>query len=338
MSRSNKKKIYPIGIFLIQLIILLLLSISISFFYFYLTTKKELDDIVKNTQNYSISLAEAFARVAELSYPSRKYHKLRSLFQDKIQENIIDEAFFVLSDGRIIVHSKKEIAKKLRGNIANDEFAYNIDLILLPLRKREREAQFIDYNIFNTKIPFDRRQRHLIKRYLYGKIDITGWLVTRAVFVKKKPVGTVNFIISKHRMYDSIFLRVEESAKLLILLSIISLAVSLFIALIILMRYRAIARRSVKDVSPAEAKRALDLTEDAFIIQELGTDKAAVYTIRNRGKKAEIFDEGLSLEEIADREDSVELPEMRAGIPYEEKKGMQTDRTIKDAIPVRKEG
>lgn len=338
MSRSNKKKIYPIGIFLIQLIILLLLSISVSSFYFYFTMKKNLDDLVKNTQNYSISLAEAFARVAELSYPSRKYHKLRSLFQDKIQENIIDEAFFVLADGRIIVHSKKEIAKKLRGNIANDEFAYNIELILLPLRKHIREAQFIDYNIINAKIPFDRRQRHLIKRYLYNKIDITGWLVTRAVFVKKKPVGTVNFIISKHRMYDSIFSLLEESVKLLILLSIISLAVSLFISSIIFMRYRTIARRSVRDVSPAEVKRTLDLTEGAFIIQELGTDKAAVYNIRDREKKAEIIDEGQPLEDIVGTENTIELPEMRAGISYEEKERMQPGKTIKDAIPVRKEG
>ena len=75
MSTSNKKKIYPFGIFILQLIILLLLSAGISSLYFYLTIKKELGEIVKNTKNYSITLAEAFARVAELSYPSRKYHR-----------------------------------------------------------------------------------------------------------------------------------------------------------------------------------------------------------------------------------------------------------------------
>jgi hypothetical protein len=339
MSKSNKKKIYPIGIFLIQLIILLLLSISISSFYFYFTIKKELGDIVKNTQNYSISLAEAFARVAELSYPSRKYYKLKSLFQDKIQENIIDEAFFVLSDGKIIVHSKKEIAKKLKGNIANDEFAYNIDLIMLPLRKHAREAQFVDYNIINTKIPFDKRQRYLIKKYLYNKIDITGWLVNRVVFVKNKPIGTVNFIISKHRIYGSIFSLLEESAQLLFLLSIISLTVSIFISSIIYVRYRTISRRSAKDVSPAEqAERALDLNEGAFIIQELGTDRAAVYNIHDRGDKAEIMEEGLPLEDRVGKEDFIDPSGIQARIPYEEKDRIHTSRTIKDAIPVKREG
>jgi hypothetical protein len=327
MSTSNKKKIYPVGIFLLQLIILLLLSAGISSLYFYFTVKKELAEIVKNTQNYSITLAEAFARVAELSYPSGKYHKLKSLFQDKIQADIIDEAFFVLSDGKIIVHSKKEIAKKLNGNIASDEFAYNMDLILLPLKKYSNEAQFIDYNIINNKIPFDKRERYLIREYIYNKIDITGWLTTRAVFVKNKPIGTMNFIIGKQRIYNSIFSLIEESAKLLLLLCIISFTVSLFVASIIYVRYRTISKLAARGVLTAEEGKMIPrLSADSFIIQELGTDKAAVYRGHDRGEKPEILEE--------DREPS-EIP---TRFLYDEKSKIDTGRTIKDAIPVKKEG
>ncbi len=327
MSKSNKKKIYPVGIFILQLIILLLLSATISSLYFYFTIKKELGEIVKNTKNYSITLAEAFGRVAELSYPSRKYHKLKSLFQDKIKADIIDEAFFVLSDGKIIVHSKKEIVKKLNGNIASDEFSYNRDLILLPLKKYSKEVQFIDYNIINNKIPFDKRERYLIKKYIYNKIDITGWLVTRAVFVKNKPIGTMNFIIDKQRIYNRIFSLIEESAKLLILLCIISFALSLFVASIIYVRYRTISKLATKTaLTSEEGERIPRLSADSIIIQEFGTDKSAVYEGHDRGEKPEILEE------------PIDLSETPTGILYDEKSKNDTGRTIKDAIPVKKEG
>ena len=60
-------------------------------------------------------MAEAFARVAEFSYSTKKYSSLKTLFHEKIEENTIDEAFFVLSDGKIIVHSSTTAEKELMG-------------------------------------------------------------------------------------------------------------------------------------------------------------------------------------------------------------------------------
>jgi hypothetical protein len=137
----------------------------------------------------------------------------------------------------------------------------------------------------------------------------------------------MNFIIGKQRIYDRIFSLIEESAKLLLLLCIISFAVSLFVASIIYVRYRTISKLAAKRVLAAEeGERIPRLSADSFIIQELGTDKAAVYRDHDRGEKPEIL------------EDQIELSEIPTRILYDEKSKIDTSRTIKDAIPVKKEG
>ena len=64
------------------------------------------------------------------------------------KSNKNDEFYTVLSD----------IEKELKGNIATDEFAYNLDLILLPIWIKADNAQFLDYHIYNNeKIPHFER-------------------------------------------------------------------------------------------------------------------------------------------------------------------------------------
>ncbi len=240
-----KLKRFPIGIFLLLFIIESLVAATAVVAYFIYAGKSQIEEMESYTRSYSISLAEAFSRVAEIGYRAKKPALLKTLFKEKIEEKLITEAFFVLKNGKIIAHSNKERTKQLKGNIASDEFAYNLDLILKPVRQKSREVLFSDYDIVDSPAPFERNERMLLKRYLYPKIDSTGWLASKSVFIKKKPAGVVGFIISKEKVYSFIAGHIERCKKILFASLCLSFVISLTIALVVLIRYRSIQKKSM---------------------------------------------------------------------------------------------
>jgi len=244
-KQKIKKTVFPIGIFLMLFIILSFIAAGASFVYFMYAGKSGIAQIESYTRSYSIPLAEAFANMAEMCYREKKYSRLRTLFHEKIEQRAIDQAFVVLKNGKLIAHSDPDIEKKLKGNLASDEFDYNLDLILKPVYRASREALFTDYNITSIKAPFEREYRMLLKTYFYKNIDSTGWLVSRAIFKKKKPVGAVCFIISKKRIYSFITGHVDRSARLFTISMAIAFIVSLFVSLVVLVRYRGIQKRAL---------------------------------------------------------------------------------------------
>jgi hypothetical protein len=205
MTEKNRKKlrkwIFPIGIFILLFLTETIIGSVAALTYLYLDGKKGIERIEKYTVNYSMTMAEAFARVAELSYKTKNYSSLKTLFHEKIEENTIDEAFFILGDGKLIVHSNTTTEKNLMGNIANDEMSYNLDMILLPVTKKSTELFLSDYNIIDTQVPFSRQERESLHKYYYAGINSSGWLFTKGVFINGNPVGAVNFIISKERIF-----------------------------------------------------------------------------------------------------------------------------------------
>jgi hypothetical protein len=254
-----KMKRFPIGIFLMLFIIESLVAGVAVAAYFLYAGKSRIEEMESYTRSYSISLADAFASVAELGYRTKKNSHLKTMFREKIEENIIAEAFFVLKNGRIIAHSDKERAKQLKGNIASDEFSYNLDLILRPVRQKSREVMFSDYDIINTPVSYGRNERMMLKRYLYPKIDSTGWLASKAVFIKKKPVGAVGFIISKEKIYSFIAEHIEHCKRILIASLCLSFVISLAVSLVVLLRYRSIQKKLMgydrAGVAPRESKK-----------------------------------------------------------------------------------
>jgi hypothetical protein len=242
MTRYSKtrdgKASFPTAIFLIIFIIQLIAAAGGICSYFYSNTKSSIADIEKYTINYSKTMAEAFASVAELSYRTKNYSALKSLFREKIEENTIDEAFFVLQNGTLIVHSNTTTEKRLRGNIANDEMSYNLDMILQPVKSGSRELFFSNYNIIDKKIPFNRSEREIIQKYLYKDINTSGWLFTKAVFHKNKPVGSLNFIVDKGRIYNLIYATIDNIQKSILIAAAASFLIALTIALIIMIRFR----------------------------------------------------------------------------------------------------
>ena len=242
-----KKKRFVIGIFLLLAVILSSFVVAGTYLYFVQVGKKRIYDIELYSKGYSKTLAEALSGVAELSYRNRNYRSLRKIMRKKIDEKFIDEAFFVKKNGKIIVHSNIDIQKKLLGNIANDEFYYNMDLILMPVTKKNKDLMFFDYNILNKKNRFNRNQRKYLKKYLYADINKLGWLITKGVFVRGKPVGTISFIISKDRIFDFIELHIKESLLILKFALIISFLFSLFVSLVVLFRFRGIQQKDIEN-------------------------------------------------------------------------------------------
>lgn len=319
-------------IFFVILIMLWLLSGAVSLFYFYYLGKSRIGEIESYTRNYSLTLSEAFADVAELSFASKNYRKLKSLFQEKIRENTIDEGFFVLASGKIIVHSDKNAEKKLNGNIGNDEFAYNTELIFSTLRGRTKETMFVDYNIINRSVPFDRDTKKVLKKYLYGKIDVNGWLTTRAVFSKNMPVGTVNFILSKDRIYRFLLAHIQESLRLALFCASASLLISLLVSFMFFFRYRSL-QKSLPAIVPEQIAG-----QDRGVPQEKEEPPAPVLAEIEMGTETEETGalemaagaETAPGEAVVDRKPSREIE-----IIFEEEGRIDARRTIKDAIPLR---
>jgi len=249
MKQIEKKKlkrlIFPVGIFLLMFITESIIGTTGIVSYFYFSGKKNISEIQNYTINYSKTMAEAFARVAEFSYSTKKYSSLKTLFHEKIEENTIDEAFFVLGDGKIIVHSSTTAEKELKWNIATDEMAYNLDMILLPIQTKNSDLILNNYNIINKTIPFNRQERDLLKKYVYNDLNSTGWLFTKGIFVKGKPAGTINFIISKDRIYTSIHTSIDQAKYYTLMVVTVSMILSFFVALVVLFRYRAIQRNAL---------------------------------------------------------------------------------------------
>lgn len=246
MKKKIKKKGFPFGIFILLLCTLLLLGGVITVSYFYFGVRNEIAAVEATTKSFSTTLAEAFTDVAELSYRYKNYEKLTTLFREKIQDNSIDEAFFVLADGTLVVHSNRDIERELRGNIANDEFAYNIDMIMMPLRRKERTIRFNEYNILNKRVPFNRIEKKLLRQYIYKNIFVNGWLVTKAVYEKKRrveaPVGTVNFILGKDKIYSIIFRYITEVKFIAATLGSLSCVIALLVSILVFLRYRKLYR------------------------------------------------------------------------------------------------
>ena len=248
MKKEKNKRSFPKGLFLFLLLLQLGLSGIFAGGYFYVSTRYDININEEYTRNTAESLAEALAKLASLSNKVGDYSELKSHFRKSIQENIIDEAFFILGDGTLIAHSNEKIEKDLRGNIANDAFAYNIEMILRPFNEKSSEVLFLDYNIMGKTIPFNRKEIKYLKDYLYDGIDSNGWLATRAVFSRNKgtevPVGAVSFIISKERIHRIIFAGLQQSLILIQVLSLLSLVGALLISFIVYFRYRGVSTSS----------------------------------------------------------------------------------------------
>lgn len=239
------KMIFPAGIFFMLFFIESLIAAGASIAYFFYVGRAGIAGIESNTRSYAVPVAEAFGNMAEMCYRTGNFSRLRTLFRERIEQRIISEAFFVLRDGRVVAHSDPAVSERLKGNLAGDELAYNMDLLLRPLERKSRDVFFSEYNIVSKQAPFKREYRMLLKRYFYPNIDSTGWLASRAVFGKKKPVGAVCFIIGKERIYSFLVAHMNRSLGIFFMALGVACGVSFIVTLVVMARYRSIQKMSL---------------------------------------------------------------------------------------------
>jgi hypothetical protein len=340
-----RKKGFPAGMFLLLFALLLVVAGGAVMVYFLHAGRGEIGTIEAYTKDYSVKLVNTYAGAAELGYRKGGGDRLTGIFGDPQKKETYEEAFFVLNDGTLVAHSFGDTLKELRGNMYNDEIAYNADLILKAARQRSAGVNFSDYNIVTLRIPFNRMEREMLKQYLYAGIDTSGWLVSKAVYIKGEPVGTVNLIVGKDRIFQAIRSRWGESLRLLLVSAGAAFMLSFIMALVLFMRYRAIQqdaldqagekmeyrhdREEERSVEPEEAE---DEFERDVVLED---DVPAVEPIA-----VELFDEKKAAADegggrVIDLYSARREREDRGGtFPAHEEKARPAVREIKEAIPL----
>lgn len=310
MSNKRSSSNFPILLLLIMITISLLASFAGSVFYFYYFTKNAINKIEKDTKLYYAPLITAGAEVVELSLTEKNKTRINNFLLNTSKQSDITEAFVVKFDGGIIAHSDKNKIKELEGNIANDEFAYNLDQILAPINDNIKDYLFQSYNIPGAKNPFNKKRTELLKKYIYPKLENPGWIVSKSILdKKKKPVATINFFVSKKSIYSQIWKNLLFSKKLFLLSGCASLLFSIFISIIVFFHYRSL----LKECQPINQ---INTKTDTTFIKEENTVPLKL-TDLNKGSQKIISNINII-------EDENENPDINK-------------KTVKNAIPVKEE-
>lgn len=246
--QNDKQVQFPYAFVIVLFLIIAILGSSGALFYKYRQLVSQIDEFTIQAKNVSKTLITTYADAAELAYATRSTDQLLSLIQESKNIKGIKEVFFVLDNGTIIAHSDTEKAKELKGNIANDEFYYNIDMILYPHTKQSRELFIFDYFVPDLPLPFTTIIRKYIQQFLYKDINTNSWLVTKAVYAKSKSIGTINCIIVKTPIYDMMNSYYKELLYMLIIICGAALVLSLCTGIVLFIKQKRVLQE-VKEFS-----------------------------------------------------------------------------------------
>lgn len=257
--RRTLRIIFPFGIFLLFFLLTGVGSAFLSGYYLYSDLKAEIREVSEENEAIASTLVEAVADIAELSSDKEVSRRLNSFFRKELSNKNVYSAFYTLEDGTILAHSSEEEVKKLDGNIAADEFSYNLDQIYYPIRYKKSGVYLSDYYIMDEDIPFNKQELVYLKKYFDENIDRNGWIAVKTVEKKVKTgrrkyslkeVGTVAIIISKKNIYSLINTQKEYALNFLIKVLIGCGVLSFFVSLIIHIRYISISNKTLKMQTP----------------------------------------------------------------------------------------
>ena len=241
---STKKIFFPFGILLLSAVIFSGGGAAGSVLYFYVACKKEISETERFVQSSLVPVLEACVQMAELDGGKESAGRMNSLFREYRLGNVVSRAFFAGENGNILAHSDQNEVKRLKGNIASDEFSYNLEQIFLPARKTMREPYFDDYYLIERKIPFDREKTAFLKKHLYQGIDRNGWILSRQVVYKGKTVGVIAFVADKEAIYDRIAFNYRECVFWIKISVLAGAGLALIFAMIVFVRYQMIYVRA----------------------------------------------------------------------------------------------
>ena len=285
---KTKTIFFPFGIFLLSAVLFSGGGAAGSVWYFYVASKKEIAETERFTQSSLVPVLDACVQMAELDGGKESAKRLNALFRDYRLGNIVAKAFFVRENGLIVSHSDQNEVKELKGNIAADEFTYNIDQIFRPIRKNLREPYFDDYFMVEKKIPFDRQTMGFLKKHLYDGIDRNGWILSRQVIYKGKTAGVIAFFSDKDTIYERIAYNMKECIFWMKMSAFAGVGLAFIFSMIVFVRYQMIyyraTRREEKEDFPPQRELPLPEIRDAaaaavsFIPEALPSEPAQMYT------------------------------------------------------------
>lgn len=262
--QKGKPVHFPFVFVIILFLLLAIMASSAAILHTYRQLASDVEEFTIQVKNISKTLITTYAEAAQLAYATRSTGQLLSLIQGSKNIKGIKEVFFVLDNGTIIAHSDKEKANELKGNIANDEFYYNIDMILYPHTKQSMELFIFDYFVPDVQLPFTTIIRKYIQQFLYRDINTNSWLVTKAVYSKDKSIGTINCIIVKTPIYDMMKSYHKELVYMLMIICGASLVFSLFAGIILFIKQK----RFLREVKAFGAPLHKEPEQICFIIKE----------------------------------------------------------------------
>ncbi len=268
---KNTKHIHFPFIFVILLFLLIvIIASSGAVFYKYRQLISDINEFSTQVKNVSKTLITTYADAAELSYATKSTQQLLSLIKESRNIKGIHEVFFVLDNGSIVAHSDMGKVSQLKGNIANDEFYYNIDIILYPHAKQSQELFVFDYFVPDVPLPFNKIIRKYIQQYIYKDINTNSWLVTKAVYHKDKSIGTVNCIIIKTPIYDMMNSYYKELLFIIMIICGVSLIFSLCTGIIIFSKQKNVLRQITQLGEPLTVKsyQAQRVIKEAVPVKE----------------------------------------------------------------------
>lgn len=243
---KTKTIIFPFGIFLLCAALFSGGGAAGTVWYFYVASKKEIAETERFTQGSLVPVLDACVQMAEIDGGKESSRRLNALFRDYRLGSIVAKAFFVRENGVIVSHSDQNEVKALKGNIAADEFTYNIDQIFRPMRKNLREPYFDDYFLMEKKVPFDRRTMAFLKKHLYSGVDRNGWILSRQVVYKGKPTGVIAFFSDKETIYERIAYNMKECLFWMKMSAFAGIGLAFIFSMIVFVRYQMIYYRATR--------------------------------------------------------------------------------------------
>ncbi len=223
-------------------------------YYKYIHVKSDIAAFTSQVKNIAKTLISTYAQASERAYATRSNDQLLSLIEESKNIKGIKEVFLVLDDGKILAHSDTKKANELKGNIANDEFYYNIDMILYPHAQQSRELFIFDYFVPDLRLPFTTIVRKYIQQFLYKDINTNSWLVTKAVYDKGKSIGTINCIIVKTPIYDMMKHAYMELLFMLLIICGTALVFSVCTGIIVFIKQKRLLQNVREFTAPLYTK------------------------------------------------------------------------------------
>ena len=245
MSKA-KRILFPFGIFFLLVLLFCGGAAVSSAGYFYVSSRSAISEFEHSIQSDLVPVLDACVQMGELDGGKGSGIRMSALFKDYHAGELLYKAFFVKEDGTIIAHSDQNESLQLKGNIATDEFSYNLDLIFTPLKKNMKDPFFSDYFLIEKKVPFDKEKIRYLKKYFYENIDRNGWILCRQVTLKGKPFGVVAFLVAKDPIYTVITNEFEDAVFHAEIGIASGFGLAFILSLIIFARYRMIYKKALR--------------------------------------------------------------------------------------------